>query len=259
MEMRRSVATALMLLVLVVPGCAQRPGAPEPAASPAAQAGWRWESYGGVEVSVPADWGWGVAPTSMSFEPGEQYLCGGPGALVDSEGRHRGNPVETLPWVGRPNMASDLCLRSSFPDAKASYVWLGAAIEPGTVDVGNGYTQETVDVAGTTLTVIHTPGHAPGAVCLHAPDLGCVFTGDTLFHGGPGATGRSYSDRDVLVDSIREKLFALPGETVCTPGTGRTPPSPRSWRCSATRELYSTEGLTRTRAGGMIVLNQEVE
>lgn len=61
--MRRSVTTALMLLVLAVPGCAQRPGAPEAAAGPAVQdphlpAGWRWESYGGVEVGVPGDWGW---------------------------------------------------------------------------------------------------------------------------------------------------------------------------------------------------------
>ena len=85
------------------------------------------------------------------------------------------------------------------------------------VDLSDG--QQLV-VAGTTLTVIHTPGHAPGAVCLYAPDLGCVFTGDTLFHGGPGATGRSYSDRDVLVGSIREKLFALPPETVVHTGHG---------------------------------------
>ena len=43
--------------------------------------------------------------------------------------------------------------------------------------------------------VIHTPGHAPGAVCLYSPDLGVVFTGDTLFNGGPGATGRVFSDK----------------------------------------------------------------
>ncbi len=49
--------------------------------------------------------------------------------------------------------------------------------------------------AAPTLEVLHTPGHAPGAVCLYAADLGCVFTGDTLFQGGPGATGRSFSDR----------------------------------------------------------------
>jgi glyoxylase-like metal-dependent hydrolase (beta-lactamase superfamily II) len=77
-----------------------------------------------------------------------------------------------------------------------------------------------IEVAGTTLRVLHTPGHAPGAVCLYAPDLGCVFTGDTLFHGGPGATGRSYSDRPTLEASIRAKLFALPGETVVHTGHG---------------------------------------
>ncbi|MGI8900510.1 MAG: MBL fold metallo-hydrolase [Nocardioides sp.] len=75
-------------------------------------------------------------------------------------------------------------------------------------------------VAGTTPTVIHTPGHAPGAVCLHAADLGCVFTGDTLFQGGPGATGRSFSDADVLEESIRSRLLGLPDETVVHTGHG---------------------------------------
>ena len=75
-------------------------------------------------------------------------------------------------------------------------------------------------VGGATLRVLHTPGHAPGAVCVHAPDLGCVFTGDTLFHGGPGATGRSFSDADLIVESIRTTLFALPPETVVHTGHG---------------------------------------
>ena len=79
---------------------------------------------------------------------------------------------------------------------------------------------QTLTVGGSTLQVLHTPGHAPGAVCLYAPDLGCVFTGDTLFHGGPGATGRSYSDRPTLEASIRAKLFALPGETAVHTGHG---------------------------------------
>ena len=79
---------------------------------------------------------------------------------------------------------------------------------------------QTVEVAGTTLTVLHTPGHAPGAVCLHAPELGCVFTGDTLFQGGPGATGRSFSDLPTLEKSIRAKLFALPDDTVVHTGHG---------------------------------------
>ncbi|MEP6665770.1 MAG: MBL fold metallo-hydrolase [Nocardioidaceae bacterium] len=70
------------------------------------------------------------------------------------------------------------------------------------------------------LTVLHTPGHAPGAVCLYSSDLGVVFTGDTLFNGGPGATGRSFSDHDTIVASIRQKLFALPDETVVHTGHG---------------------------------------
>ncbi len=79
---------------------------------------------------------------------------------------------------------------------------------------------QVIGVAGTGLQVLHTPGHAPGAVCLHAADLGVVFTGDTLFSGGPGATGRSYSDHSVIVDSIRQRLFSLPEQTVVHPGHG---------------------------------------
>jgi glyoxylase-like metal-dependent hydrolase (beta-lactamase superfamily II) len=79
---------------------------------------------------------------------------------------------------------------------------------------------QTITVAGTDLHVLHTPGHAPGAVCLHAPGLGMVFTGDTLFNGGPGATGRSYSDFDTIVESIKAKLLTLPPETVVHTGHG---------------------------------------
>jgi glyoxylase-like metal-dependent hydrolase (beta-lactamase superfamily II) len=85
------------------------------------------------------------------------------------------------------------------------------------VDLSDGM---SIEVGGTTLTVLHTPGHAPGAVCLHAPELGCVFTGDTLFQGGPGATGRSYSDADLIVESFRDRLFALPDDTVVHTGHG---------------------------------------
>ena len=85
------------------------------------------------------------------------------------------------------------------------------------VDLSDGF---EISVGGTTLRAIHTPGHAPGAVCFHAPDLGCVFTGDTLFQGGPGATGRSFSDEDQIRASIRSKLFVLPDETVVHTGHG---------------------------------------
>ena len=79
---------------------------------------------------------------------------------------------------------------------------------------------DVLRVAGVELRVLHTPGHSPGSVCLYAPDLGAVFTGDTLFAGGPGATGRSYSDYPTIVTSIIEKLLALPPETVVHTGHG---------------------------------------
>ncbi|XTZ17173.1 MBL fold metallo-hydrolase [Micromonospora echinospora] len=79
---------------------------------------------------------------------------------------------------------------------------------------------DTVEIAGTVLRVLHTPGHSPGACSFHAPDLTAVFTGDTLFAGGPGATGRSFSDFDTIIDSIRDRLLTLSPETTVHTGHG---------------------------------------
>lgn len=81
---------------------------------------------------------------------------------------------------------------------------------------------QSIKLAGASIQVLHTPGHAPGAVCLYVHDLGCVFTGDTLFQGGPGATGRSYSDEDLIKESIRAKLLALPDDTIVHTGHGES-------------------------------------
>ncbi|CCH90506.1 Zn-dependent hydrolase, glyoxylase [Modestobacter italicus] len=75
-------------------------------------------------------------------------------------------------------------------------------------------------VAGTTLQALHTPGHSPGSTCLYAPDLATVFTGDTLFCGGPGATGRLYSDKPTILSSITGRLMSLPAGTVVRTGHG---------------------------------------
>ena len=75
-------------------------------------------------------------------------------------------------------------------------------------------------VAGTTLQALHTPGHSPGSTCLYAPELATVFTGDTLFCGGPGATGRSFSDKPTILQSIRGRLLSLPADTVVRTGHG---------------------------------------
>lgn len=88
---------------------------------------------------------------------------------------------------------------------------------PPDADLADG---QLIEVAGTTLQVLHTPGHAPGAVCFYAPQLGVVFTGDTLFAGGPGATGRSFSDQNLLLRSITDQLLGLPGRTIVKTGHG---------------------------------------
>lgn len=79
---------------------------------------------------------------------------------------------------------------------------------------------DVVSVAGLDAQVIHTPGHSPGGVCLYVPELGVLLSGDTLFHGGPGATGRSFSDFPTILDSIRERLLTLPAGTRVLTGHG---------------------------------------
>ncbi len=79
---------------------------------------------------------------------------------------------------------------------------------------------QKLSVAGMELHALHTPGHSPGSVCWHAPDLDSVFSGDTLFNGGPGATGRSYSDFSTILESISGRLASLPNETVVYTGHG---------------------------------------
>ena len=79
---------------------------------------------------------------------------------------------------------------------------------------------DVMKVAGHELGVLHTPGHSPGCCCFHDAASGVVLSGDTLFCGGPGATGRSYSDEPTILRSIREKLLTLPDHTIVHTGHG---------------------------------------
>lgn len=114
---------------------------------------------------------------------------------------------------------------------------------------------QTFTIAGLSITALHTPGHSPGSTCFYieqgltlgdlpatiaevvatksgdvtaemVDDLGentpvpVLFSGDTLFQGGPGATGRSYSSFETIIDSIRTILFTLPDTTVVLTGHG---------------------------------------
>ena len=87
-----------------------------------------------------------------------------------------------------------------------------APIEPG----------RTLRVAGHELATLHTPGHSPGCCCFHDVATGAVVSGDTLFCGGPGATGRVYSDEPTILASIRDVLLALPDHTIVHTGHGNT-------------------------------------
>ncbi len=80
----------------------------------------------------------------------------------------------------------------------------------------------TLAAGGHSLGVLHTPGHSPGCCCFHdvGTGTGTVFTGDTLFCGGPGATGRSFSDEPTILRSIRDRLLSLPDDTVVHTGHG---------------------------------------
>jgi glyoxylase-like metal-dependent hydrolase (beta-lactamase superfamily II) len=79
---------------------------------------------------------------------------------------------------------------------------------------------DVLRVGGITLSVLHTPGHTPGGCCLYDAESGTVFSGDTLFRGGPGATGRSRSDFPTIIESIRSRLLRLPPETRVLTGHG---------------------------------------
>jgi len=83
-------------------------------------------------------------------------------------------------------------------------------LEPGSI----------LSVGGHELAVLHTPGHSPGCCCFHDVAAGLVVSGDTLFCGGPGATGRSYSDEPTILRSIRDRLLSLSGETIVHTGHG---------------------------------------
>lgn len=114
--------------------------ADEPDGTPGA-VGWRTEYYGDLAVDVPADWGWGSAPP----------ICG-PGPSRTADGRRIVRFDEAVPYVGRPVAQTDLCAGPQRPPL-APYVWLGADVAPSTVDLGDGWVQESVEVNGSALTV----------------------------------------------------------------------------------------------------------
>lgn len=79
---------------------------------------------------------------------------------------------------------------------------------------------DVLTAGGVSVSVLHTPGHTPGGCCLFDATRQVLFSGDTLFRGGPGATGRSWSDFPTIVESIRTRLLVLPPRTRVLTGHG---------------------------------------
>jgi glyoxylase-like metal-dependent hydrolase (beta-lactamase superfamily II) len=77
-----------------------------------------------------------------------------------------------------------------------------------------------IEVGRLRLRTIHTPGHTPGSMCFLVEGRPLLFSGDTLFPGGPGNTKNGTGDFPTIIESVETKLFTLPPETLVMPGHG---------------------------------------
>jgi len=98
--------------------------------------------------------------------------------------------------------------------------WLGVAtpeVHPPDDTLDDG---RQIAIAGLTGSILHTPGHTQGSVCLHLPGENLLLAGDTLFAGSVGRTDLPGGDGPMLIRSIHERLLTLPDETIVLPGHG---------------------------------------
>ena len=152
--------------------------------------------------------------------------------IVDAAHDHR--PI--VDAVGPRRVASIVCTHGhndhinaavALADATGAPVWLHPddtmlweAVHPDRAVDAPLADGQVIALAGGELEVFHTPGHSPGGCCLYDAAAGVLFSGDTLFRGGPGATGRSFSSFDRIIASIRDRLLVLPGDTLVHTGHG---------------------------------------
>jgi glyoxylase-like metal-dependent hydrolase (beta-lactamase superfamily II) len=126
---------------------------------------------------------------------------------------------------GSPGCAIDAFTR---PDPELTlenaYAGMGLRVEP--YEVGREIRDGSViEVGDLQFTCLHVPGHSPDSLCFYLPPQGPdrkprLFGGDVLFQGSIGRTDFPHGDHDALIAGIREKLYALPDETVVYPGHG---------------------------------------
>jgi len=103
-------------------------------------------------------------------------------------------------------------------DAQAA--WIGVP-DPGKVEIEHSLAQSDRVTAGSiTAEVLHTPGHTEGSICLYFPAERKLIAGDTLFAGSIGRTDLPGGSFEKIIDSLHDKLLALPDHTVVVPGHG---------------------------------------
>lgn len=131
--------------------------------SPAVPADWRVESYAGVQLRVPPDWGWGGVPMKDPA-PGPRLMSCGEGAFAfpGDDGRTRFVDDRDMPYVGRAGYyMTDMCVGGDVEQGDATappipthpWVYLGSPLAVGTVELSNDFVQETVEVNGLRVTV----------------------------------------------------------------------------------------------------------
>jgi glyoxylase-like metal-dependent hydrolase (beta-lactamase superfamily II) len=98
--------------------------------------------------------------------------------------------------------------------------WVGMA-DPGKVEIDHSVGQdETLKAGSFAASVMHTPGHTEGSICLYFPVEKKLIAGDTLFAGSIGRTDLPGGSFEKLIGSLHEKVLALPDETIVVPGHG---------------------------------------
>ena len=155
--------------------------------------------------------------------------------LIDFLNQNQLNPATIVFTHGHPDHIAGLAILSeNFPDIKVYIHKLDVEMLTDTltnlpafatkafitnppdefIDEGS-----TIQTAGITLYVLHTPGHTPGGICLYSKEHGIIFVGDTLFADSIGRTDLG-GNMEQLIKSIKEKLLPLPDETIVHPGHG---------------------------------------
>jgi hydroxyacylglutathione hydrolase len=160
----------------------------------------------------------------------------GPDRLIEYLQEQELNPLAVVLTHGHiDHIAGIAALRKEFPDIKVYVHKLDAEMltEPYanlSVMAGSAFSvepaefsldeQDVIELAGVKLSVLHTPGHTPGGICLYSEEEGVVFSDDVLFAESIGRTDFPNGSMKRLLNSVKEKLFTLPEDTEVYPGHG---------------------------------------